>query len=153
MKSIESKKDVLMGVLLTIPLYAVIHIIACILQINHGNYYMLMAFCRIIPIIIGVLSSFSMYKDKANLTFGIIITLLSSLYIILFHDFYFVAHPGWTGFNSFFNYMGVALLTRILSYIYYGKLAGSKKGWSYFGISIGVTILLILIIVAVNAGV
>ena len=123
--------EVLIGVLLIIPLYAIIHIFNCLTGEKSGNYELLLVTCRILTIIFGVVLSTITNQKKSRPLFGLVIILMSLLSFYLYYDAEFVEHQGWDGLGKSLGFIAEAILLRIVSFIYFGKLFGKKKALSF----------------------
>ena len=143
----EKENDTLLVLLLIVPFYLIVHLLC---MGNKSAYYgIILALFRTIPIIAGVILSFSMYK-KTSKTMSAMIILLSVISIWYTYDYDFLEHSGWEGFGPAFGVLLSSVFARILSIVQYGKIVGFKKTFKYLLYTLIYSIFLIAIIVVIN---
>ena len=123
----NNKKDIVIGFLLTMPIYLFPIILLTLL--NVGATYKLtilpILFCS--PIIAGIVLSYKTYKDKFSKLIVITLTILSLLGLYYYYNVYFGEYEGWDGLGEFFLLIVILCLCKILLFVFYGKIVGKKK--------------------------
>lgn len=124
---INNIKDIVIGFLLTIPIY--LFPIMLLTLLNVGATYKLailpILFCS--PIIAGIVLSYKTHKDKFSKPIVITLTILSLFGLYYCYNVYFGEYEGWDRLGEFFLLIVILCLCKILLFVFYGKIVGKKK--------------------------
>lgn len=128
----------LIGFLLLMPIYMFITALSSLLNWNHIINSILITVSIGLPVIIGMILSYKFYKNNIN-EFGsycTFICILLGLAIYGFYDMNFVTHTGWDGMGGIMLWFITSVISRILLFVFYGKIVGVKKTIIFFSIYI-----------------
>ena len=144
MKKIKANNnnDILIGILLFMPFYIIVFTIINLLKLNGPHNYVLLPIVMYIPIIMGLILS---YSKKTNKTLFYIILMILILGLYFYCDTYFIENFGWKSVSSYLLWVINTMLYRILSCVLYGKMFGTRKSivlFIIYLIIIGLSLLL-----------
>lgn len=127
-ENIETKKgnnlENLIGILLIMPIYMLILVVLNL----RGDNRILFPTLMYLPIIIGIVLSYKIYKNKTSILIGVCILIFLGIAIYFFYNTYFVENTGWDGLGYFFLWLINTAILKIFACIFYGKIVGWKKG-------------------------
>ena len=131
-ESIKTKKDNklenLIGILLIMPIYMLILVVLNL----RGDNRILFPILMYLPIIIGMVLSYKMYRNKTSILIGVCILIFLGMAIYFFYNTYFVENTGWDGLGYFFLWLMNTVILKIFACIFYGKIVGWKKALIIF---------------------
>lgn len=131
-ENIETKKDNrlenLIGILLIMPIYMLVFVV---LNLS-GDNRILFPILMYLPIIVGMVLSYKVYKNKISKSIGVCILIFLGIAIYFFYNTYFVEHFGWDGLGYYFLWFINTAILKIFSCIFYGKIVGWKKAIIFF---------------------
>ena len=137
-EKLESKNDNmvknLIGVLLIVPIYVVVVLTTYFLSFMDLNIQTIIPWVMYLPIIIGIFLSYKKYKEKASKIIGGFILGFIVLALYFYYKTYFVELPGWGNLGYFIYWLGITAICRILTFVFYGRIAGKKKIITFLGI-------------------
>ena len=132
----------LIGILLIMPIYMPVTLfIYYVLNIVFDETnFLIIPILMYAPNIIGMFLTYKFYKNKFSTTMCILISLALIISICFFYNTYFVEHEGLDAIGYFLLWLAMLGFSKILSVIFYGKVAGIKKALLFIGIYVFVVI-------------
>lgn len=131
---VENDKYVnLIGILLIMPIWMILGILLRVINFNNGDYSILGLFSMYLPIIIGLTLSYRLYKSKMNISISKTILVIIVLAICFYYIGYFVDFDDpWDGVGFVFLWLISTAICKVLSCVFYAKIAGREKAINFF---------------------
>lgn len=118
----------LIGILLIMPIYMIFFVVLNVLNLNIQNNDILLPILMYLPIIVGIILSYKIHKNKTSKLISFSILLFIILAIYFYYNTYFIEYSGWDSIGWFLLWLGTTSISKILSCIFYGKIYGWKRG-------------------------
>ena len=136
--TIKQSKGVenLIGILLIMPIYmpVTLFIYYGLNIVFDETNFLIIPILMYVPNIIGMFLTYKFYKSKFSTIMCILISFALIISIYYFYNVYFVEHEGLDVIGYFILWLATLGFFKILSVIFYGKVAGAKKALLFLGI-------------------
>lgn len=136
--TIKQSKGVenLIGILLIMPIYmpVTLFIYYGLNIVFDETNFLIIPILMYVPNIIGMFLTYKFYKNKFSTIMCILISFALIISIYYFYNVYFVEHEGLDVIGYFILWLATLGFSKILSVIFYGKVAGTKKALLFLGI-------------------
>lgn len=144
----NEKTKILIGTLLIMPICLFFLTLINLFNLNIGNndkslFYLILLY---VPIIIGLVLSYTVYGRSIKKSFFISILIFLAISIYSYYNTYVVELPGFDNLGYFIFWIISSIIAKILLCVLYGKIAGWKK----IAVFLTIYVLLVLFLLILN---